>query len=166
MSFSPLSNLYQMISDTQESVSTVQTVESPAAYLTLTRTASQAIVSTGSAITWQTAIRSQGISWSGTTITIPSAGYYHLSVSIALVANTNCYSRLAINGVNAVQTYITAFATGGGFGGTSSFMLYLEESDSLVVGLTPGVNTTLNVNPEGGASPSPILNIVQLSGVL
>ena len=166
MSFSPLSNLYQMISDTQDSVSTVQTVESPGAYLTLTRTATLAITTAGTSITWQTATRSQGISWSGATVTIPTEGYYHFSVSIALVANTNTYIRFIINGANSHIFYTVPFSTGGGFASACTAMLYLQEDDTVSISLTPAANTTLNQNAQGFAGPSPMLHIVQLSGVL
>ena len=166
MSFSPLSSLYQMVSDTQTDLSTVQTVESPAAYLTVTRTATLALTTGGTAITWQSAIRSQAITWSGNTITIPSAGYYHLSVSIALSTSTNCFIRFVIGGVNQLAFQTVPNATGSGFNSACSAMLYLPESETVVIALTPAVNTTLNLNAEGSAAPSPMLHIVQLSGVL
>lgn len=166
MSYWPLSELYQMVSDTQSALSTVQTAETPAAYLTLTRTATLSITTAGTQIVWQSALRSQGITWSGTTVTIPSDGYYHLSVSIALAAATNTYIRFVVNGANAHIVYSTPFSTGGGFAAATAVMLYLFESDTVVVSLTPAANTTLNQNGEGFAAPSPMLHIVQLSGVL
>lgn len=166
MSFSQLSNLYQMITDTQDSVSTVQTVESPAAFLTLTRTATLALTTAGTSITWQSEIRSQGISWSGTTITIPSAGYYLISVNIALSTNTNAHIRYSVNGVAALAFYTDPITTGGGFVSSCSAMLYLPESETLLISIVPEANTTLNQNGEGGSAPSPMLHIVQLSGVV
>lgn len=166
MSFSPLSNLYQMISDTQESVSTVQTVESPAAYLTLTRTATLALTTAGTQITWQSAIREQAITWSGTTVTIPSAGYYLISVNISLSTNTNTHIRYVINGVATLAFYTDPLSTGGGFVSSCTAMLYLPENETLLISIVPEANTTLNQNSEGGAAPSPMLHIVQLSGVV
>jgi hypothetical protein len=155
-----------MITDTQDSVSTVQTVESPAAYLTLTRTATLPITTAGTSITWQTATRFQGISWSGTTVTILSEGYYHFSVSIALLANTNTYIRFIINGVNSHTFYTVPFNTGGGFASACTAMLYLQDNDTVLISLVPAANTTLNQNGEGFAGPSPFIHIVQLSGVV
>lgn len=166
MSFSPLSNVYQMITDAQSGLSTVQTVETPAGYLSLTRSATLAITTAATTIVWQTELRSQGITWSGSTITIPTDGYYHLSVSIAVVLNTNIYIRFVINGVNAHLFYTVPFSTGGGYGSACTAMLYLRQGDTFIVNLTPAANTTLNQNGEGSAAPSPMLHIVQLSGVL
>lgn len=166
MSFSPLSNLYQMISDTQESVSTVQTVESPAAYLTLRRTSTLALTTAGTVITWQSAIRSQAITWSGATITIPSAGYYLISVNVAFTTDTIAHIRYTVNGVAALAFYTEPIGTGGGFVSSCSAMLYLPEDETLVISIVPVANTTLNANGEGGAAPSPMLHIVQLSGVV
>ena len=166
MSFSPLSSLYQMVSDTQSDLSTVQTVESPAAYLTLTRTATLALTTAGTTIIWQSAIRSQAITWSGTTVTIPSAGYYLLSANIATSTSTNMHIRFSINSVNQIAFYTVPFPTGVGFLSSCTAMLYLPESETVSIIITPAANTTLNANVEGGAAPSPMLQIVQLSGVL
>lgn len=166
MSFSPLSSLYQMVSDTQSDLSTVQTVESPAAYLTLTRTATLALTTAGTNITWQSSIRSQAITWSGTTITIPSAGYYLISVNIALSTNTNAHIRFTVNGVAALAFFTDPINTGGGFLSSCSAMLYFPESETLLISIVPTTNTTLNLNGEGGSAPSPMLHIVQLSGVV
>ena len=155
-----------MISDTQDSVSTVQTVESPGAYLTLTRTATQALTTAGTNITWQSAIRSQGISWSGTDITIPTAGYYAIYGSFAVSIATNTYIRILLNSANSLISYAVPYSTGGGFAMTISTGLYLQDNDIVRVNLTPAANCTLNQNGEGFAAPSPMLHIIQLSGVL
>lgn len=166
MSFSPLSSLYQMVSDTQSDLSTVQTVESPAAYLTLTRTATLALTTAGASITWQSAIRSQAITWSGATVTIPSDGYYLISVNIALSTNTNAHILYIVNGVTALSFYTDPFTTGGGFVSSCSAMLYIPEEETLSIFIVPEANTTLNKNNELNAAPSPMLHIVQLSGVV
>lgn len=166
MSSWPLSELYQIVSDTQAALSTVQTAETPAGYLSLTRSSTLAITTAGTQIVWQTELRAQGITWSGATVTIPTDGYYHLAVSIALAAATNTYIRFVVNGVNALISYAVPFSTGGGYAAATAVMLYLRQSDTVVVSLTPAVNTTLNQNGEGFAAPSPMLHIVQLSGVL
>lgn len=165
MSFSPLSSLYQMVSDTQSDLSTVQTVESPAAYLTLTRTNTQAITTSYNVI-WQSAIRSQGISWSGANITVPSDGYYMISFNMALSINTNATIRFSINGQRALSFYTDPTATDGGFVSSCTAMLYILESQNILVSIIPDTDATLNVNSEGAAGPSPLLHIVQLSGVV
>jgi len=166
MSFSPLSNLYQMITDTQESVSTVQTVESPASYITVTRTATLALTTAGTTLVWQSAIRSQSITFSNEYVIIPSAGYYHLSANIALSTNTNCVIRIVIDSVTQLAFNTVPFNSGSGFVSGCSAMLYLPENVNIVIVLIPAANTTLNRNAEGTTAPSPILNIVQLSGVV
>jgi hypothetical protein len=55
----------------------LERVESPLpAAITLTRTASQSIPGTSATITWQVETRNRGFNWSGTTITIPTDGFY------------------------------------------------------------------------------------------
>ena len=55
----------------------VQTnIERPSAALTLTRSASQTIAGSSATITWQVETRNSGFTWSTTTITIPTDGYY------------------------------------------------------------------------------------------
>lgn len=166
MSFSPLSSLYQMVSDTQSDVSTVQTVESPAAYLTLRRTTTLSLVTSGTNIVWTSALREQAITWSGNSITIPSAGYYLISVNIALSTDTNAHIRYSIGGERALAFYTNPITTTGGFVSSCSAMLYMQESQTLLISIIPEANCTLNANAEGAAGPSPLLHIVQLSGVV
>jgi hypothetical protein len=54
----------------------LERIETPAAAVTLTRTASQSIAGTSATITWQVETRNRGFNWSGTTITIPTDGFY------------------------------------------------------------------------------------------
>lgn len=139
-------------------------METPAAYLTLTRTATLAITTAGTQITWQSETRNQAFTWSGTTITVPSAGYYSIFVSIALAANTAITIRTVINSVNRHMCYIAApFSTSNGYEATAAFGYYAQENDSIVISLTPAANTTLNQNAENAAAPSPFVHIVQMT---
>jgi len=166
MSFSPLSNLYQMITDTQESVSTVQTVESPAAYLTLTRSAVQAVTTVGTAIIWQVETRNQGYTWSTDTITIPSTGYYSISGSIALSVLTNCHIYMQYGTIRSYSTYQTPLSAGGAFGTSYSFTLYMIENTTFKIFVIPSVNCNVTIAGEQNASPSPFVHAIQISGVV
>jgi hypothetical protein len=136
--------------------------EIPDAGLTLTRTAVQAITTAGTTIVWQSRIRGQGISWSGSNITIPATGWYHISVALRTSAALNdLLYRLSVNGVN-VQ-----FASGIGdvdrVQSSVNFMRYFTRGDIVLVSVIPSVNVNIDVIAENALQESPILNIAQLS---
>ena len=135
--------------------------EIPDATLTLTRTAAQAITTAGTTIVWQSRIRGQGIAWSGASITIPTSGWYHISVALQHGALNDNLIRLGVNGVN-VQ-----FAPGIGdvnFDVSSAhFMRYFNQGDIVQISVLPSGNVNINARAENGAAESPMLNIVQLT---
>jgi hypothetical protein len=141
----------------------IETAEEAGAVLTLTRTAVQAITTAGTTITWQSEIRGYQITWSGTDITIPADGWYHISVAIATSAALNdLLYRLRVNG--------TAVQVSGGIGdvnldaSVAQFMRYFAENDVVQINLLPSANVNINLNAENAGVESPILHIVQLSG--
>jgi hypothetical protein len=147
----------------QKQVDVQTNVEIPSAALTLTRSATLAITTAGTTITWQTETRSQGFTWSGTDITIPTSGYYVLSVTyIANTAHTSIM-RLLVGGVNVLN-----MAASGGSASRHGFefMRYFTTGDVVSLSVLPSANVTVSVNAEGVASESPILHIVQLSGAV
>lgn len=158
-------NLYDLINVAQGQIDNIAAVEYPAAGLTLTRSSTLAITTAGTQITWQSEIRGYAITWTGTTITIPTEGYYAIAVTIATVANTAITIRLVTNTVNNQGAYTAVpFNTGGGFMSKAYFGVYLRTNDSFIISVNPAANTTINVNNEFGAAPSPILHVVQLTG--
>jgi hypothetical protein len=136
-------------------------------YITVTRTATLALTTAGTTITWQgTAPRSNNITYSTTDITVPSAGYYLITGYFAVVDNVSMRMTLLRGGVNHVSiNQATPLSTGGGYIFNFSNAIWLTANSVLRVVLTPSANTTLNQNGETGAGPSPFLHIIQLAGI-
>jgi hypothetical protein len=149
--------------ENQLKIADIETAEEAGAVLTLTRTAVQAITTAGTIITWQSEIRSYQITWATDTITIPSTGWYAISLSVTMSINLN--SMLAVLRVNAVNAVSTNF-----FGDVDrninsvTFIRHFTENDALQISLFPSANCNLNVVAENAVGESPILHIVQLSG--
>lgn len=139
----------------------LERVEAPGAALTCTRTATLALLATGTTVTWQSATRSSGFTFAtGTTITIPTAGYYTLQVSYAFSANVTGFSSIIVNGttIGNILYYSTATTRWAG-----AFVRYFGTGDTIALSITPNANVTLNLNAEGSLAESPILSIVQLT---
>jgi hypothetical protein len=138
--------------------------EQPAAALTLTRSATLAITTAGTVITWQTETRNNGFTWSGTTITIPTSGFYLFNFVFKITtANQIATAELSINTFQQ-----SLMATSNTVTNTKSFtqMLYCTTGDAVILTVTPTSNDTIAVTAEGANRPSPILNIVQLTGAV
>lgn len=157
-----MSDLYQTSADLKATTQDLARVEMPSASLTLTRTATLAFVTAGTAITWQTETRGQGITWSGSSITIPTSGYYALTCSLAVTTNVS-FVNLDINGV---QCYSMYGQSSNYFNGTTT--RYFTTGDIVKIVARAATNGTINVNAEGasGNGDSPIIHIVQLTGVI
>ena len=139
----------------------VQTnIEAPAAALTLTRSATLAIATAGTTITWQVETRNSGFVWSGTGITIPTAGYYAINLSYSATAAHTASMRLIVNGV-IVAFMATSYASSTAQAYT--VMRYFATGNVVRLSVLPSSNVTVNVVAEGVQSESPILHIVQLS---
>ena len=157
-----MSDLYQISTDLRASIADLARQESPAAALTLTRSATLSITTAGTTITWQTETRNNGFTWSGTDITIPTAGYYLLTVIYAS-ASTTAYANLIVNTVTVAQiptSYITSTLH------TLIMMRYFATSDVINVRVFPSSNTTITVVAESSAGESPILHITQMTGAV
>jgi hypothetical protein len=106
-------------------------------------------------------VRGQGIAWSGSDITIPSDGWYVISIALQLSAAVNdLFYRLNVNGTN-----VQARSAIGDVDRTNSsaiFMRYMTRGDIVQINVTPSANVNIVANAEG-ALESPILNIVQLT---
>ena len=139
----------------------LERIETPGAALTLTRSATLAITTAGTTITWQTETRNQGFTWSGTTITIPTAGYYAVQLIVGTTGSqTMAFTRI-VNGVT-IGGFVGLFSATNYFSGQST--AYYATGDALQIRLVPGANTTVTQVAEFAATESPILHIVQLSG--
>jgi hypothetical protein len=157
-----MSDLYQTSADLKATTQDLARVESPSAALTLTRSATLAITTAGTTITWQTETRNQGFTWSGTTITIPTAGYYAVQLALGTTGSqTMAFTRI-VNGTT-IGGFVGIFSATNYFSGQST--AYYATGDALQIRLVPGANTTVTQVAEYVATESPILHIVQLSGV-
>jgi hypothetical protein len=158
-----MSDLYQTSADLRADVADLARQERPGAALTLTRSATLAITTAGTTITWQTETRNAGFTWSGTTITMPTAGYYAVQLALGTTGSqTMAFTRI-VNGVT-VGGFVGLFSATNYFSGQSTG--YYATGDALQIRLVPGVNTTVTQVAEYAATESPILHIVQLSGAI
>lgn len=136
--------------------------EIPDAGITLTRTALQAITTAGTTIVWQQKIRGQGITWTGSDITIPTIGWYLITFAWRTSVNLNdLFARLSVNG-----TIVQVTSTIGDVNlnaGTATFMRYFNQSDVIQLSVVPSANANLIVVAEGSSTESPMIHIVQLS---
>ena len=154
-------NVYELITVAQNDINNIAAVEYPAAGLTLTRSATLAITTAGTTITWQVETRGYGISWATSNITIPTSGYYQFTMvytsSVAhtiqarLFVNSNNVGFFASFGLSSVRQAIT-------------ITRYFITDDLVEINLLPSVNTTISVNAANAPKESPFLHVVQLTG--
>lgn len=141
----------------------LERIETPAAALTLTRTATLAITTAGTTITWQTETRNRGFTWSGTTITIPTAGYYAVQLAIGTSGSQTMAMTRIVNGTT-IGGFVGLFSATNYFSGQAT--AYYAAGDALQIRLVPGASTTVTQVAEYAATESPILHIVQLTGAV
>ena len=149
----------------QKQVDVQTNVEIPSAALTLTRSATLAITTAGTTITWQTETRSQGFTWSGTDITIPTSGYYVINFAYSAFPTVHTSTVfMRINGVNV--TYMAASNVPSATAHAFTAVRYMVTNDVLSIRVIPSVNCTVIVIAEASNGESPILHITQLTGVI
>ena len=143
---------------------TLQRNETPFAAITLTRSSTLAITTAGTTITWQTQTRGIGITWSGTDITIPTAGYYAINFSYASGTTHTALARLNVNGT-ITGLFASSYATQVTATGTHTFthMRYFATGATVQINVLPSANVTISVVSENSSNESPILHIVQLT---
>lgn len=154
-------NLYDLINVAQGEIDNIAAVEYPAAGLTLTRSGTLAITTAGTTITWQTETRGYAISWAGTDVTIPSSGYYQVTMVYSSTIAHTVQARLFVNTVNV------AFMASMGQSSVRQAVTitrYFTTGDLVAINLLPNVNTTISVAAENTTSESPFLHVVQLTG--
>jgi hypothetical protein len=158
-----MSDLYQTSADLKASVADLARQERPGACLTLTRSATLAITTAGTLITWQVETRNQGFTWATDTITMPTTGYYAVQTFLQTAGNVTMFTQRQINGTNIGYFGWSPVAVNYHVG---TMVRYFTTGDTLQIRVAPSGNTTLNVTAEGAAPESPFLHIVQLSGVI
>ena len=158
-----MSDLYQTSADLKATTQDLARVERPSAALTLTRSATLAITTAGTTITWQVETRNQGFNWSGADVTIPTNGYYLINLQYTASVITTATAILRVNSVNVAFFADSSInSTLHGF----TVMRYFSTGDSVELRVVPSANSTIQVNAENATSESPILNIVQLTGAI
>ena len=133
------------------------------ASLTLTRVNTLAVTTAGTIITWESENRNSGFTWSGTDITIPTSGYYAISAYIVTTIAVTMFANLVVNSVILIQmpaSYLSGVAHG------FFAVRYYTTGDLVSLRVGPSSNATVSVDAENVANESPILHIVQLTGVL
>jgi len=158
-----LDSLLSSVRQNRFAVADLARQERPGAALTLTRSATLAITTAGTTITWQTETRNAGFTWSGTTITIPTAGYYAVQLALGTTGSQSMAFTRIVNGVT-IGGFVGLFSATNYFSGQSTG--YYATGDALQIRLVPGVNTTVTQVAEYAATESPILHIVQLTGAV
>jgi hypothetical protein len=152
-------NLFDVMNEVQD----LQRVETPGACLTLTRSATLAITTAGTTITWQVETRANGITWATTDITIPTSGYYSISFSYTATTNHTAFCRLLVNGVAVILFTDSSVSS---TSHTFTAMRYFTDDDVVRIQPVPASNTTISLIAANSAGESPILHVVQMTGSL
>jgi hypothetical protein len=127
-------------------------------YLTLTRTATQSLVTTGTTLVWQSTVRNLGFTWSGSAITIPQNGYYHIDITLVIGSNTSFSIDMLVNTIAVARLLNSQGSNAFRFGG----MRYFTQGNTLEFKALVGANRTLAVNAYGAVDESPFLHIVKI----
>jgi hypothetical protein len=130
----------------------LERIETPAAALTLTRSTTLAITTAGTTITWQVETRNRGFDWSGTTVTIPTEGYYNFFFFGTVNTNQINFFTIVSGGNLFTVSTVRAPTT------VATAIYYFQTGATLTVAVTPSANVTL--------SASVRIDIVQLTGAL
>jgi hypothetical protein len=132
-----------------------------AVFISLTRTATLSITTAGVIVTWQAVIDSGGdITASGSSITVPIAGYYLIQVIGALDTGNNVAGDIVDNGVT-VCTMTAGTARDHKF--SHNVVRFYKAGDVVQYrATTSGSNRTLQVTTEDSDSESPIFHMVLL----
>ena len=147
--------------NTRNKLDTLARVETPNACLTLTRSATLAITAAGTTITWQTELRNRNFTWSGADITIPTAGYYSISVIYASSGSHTSTMRLFVNTVNVLTMPSDSL---GSVRHAFTVSRYFETGDIIQVNVISVAASTMQVTAEGAVNESPFIHITQLTG--
>lgn len=131
-----------------------------AVFISLTRTATLNITTAGTIVTWQAVIDANGITSSGSSITVPIAGYYLIQVIGALDTGNNVAGDIVDNGVT-VCTMTAGTARDHKF--SHNVVRFFKAGDVVQYrATTSGSNRTLQVTTEDSDSESPIFHMVLL----
>jgi hypothetical protein len=129
---------------------------------TWTHSVSQAVVTAGTVLAFDTEIRNSGITLDATNkiFTVNTGGMFMFSLAWNFSAAVGHALYLRVNGVSTDifvgQNTSTTYHSG-------IFMKYLQKGHDVSFFLASGANTTVTVVAEDSAAESPILQIAQVS---
>ena len=143
-----------------ERVSTVERRDD-AVFITLTRTSTLSITTAGVIVTWQEEIDIGGdMTWSGSSITVPIAGYYLITVIGSLATRDNFHGDLRVNSVEVCSMGVGALKD---VKFIHSVCQFFKAGDVVQYKATTTTAThTLAVVTEDSAGESPIFHMVLL----
>lgn len=132
-----------------------------AVFLSLTRTATLSITTAGVIVTWQAEIDSGGnMTWSGSSITVPIAGYYKITVIGSLAIRDTIHGDLLVNSVQVCSMGSGAFKDAAF---SHTICQFFKAGDVVQYKATTTTGThTLQVVTEDSAGESPIFHMVLL----
>lgn len=131
-----------------------------AVYITLTRTNTLTIATTGTIVTWESEVRGNGFAWSGSGITIPDDGYYVIDLTYDINAAALMFSDIYVNSVS-VARMSQYYGVGTKQRGTA--MRYFSASDTLEIQVAGNLARTMRVTAYDSAGESPYLHIVKVA---
>lgn len=148
---------------TRQRVDLLERVEKVAAvYATLTRTTTFTIGTTETLVPWESEVRSiGGITWSGSAITLPVAGYYHIDMTFYYSAAALNWGTLNVNSVAVAK--MTQFYSSAQRWGRVSALRYFSAGDIVEISLLFSTTYIMQVNAYGSANESPFLHIVRIA---
>ena len=132
-----------------------------AVYLTLTRNSTFSLAAgVGAIVTWQDEVRSNGITWSGSEITIPDDGYYLIDLTYRLSSTSIVNGNILVNGTDVAR--MSQFY-GLGTSQRSTALRYFSASDILEIRIGSNDNRSVQVNAYDTSGESPYLHIVKVA---
>lgn len=130
---------------------------------TFRHSTAQSILTTGSALTFDTEIRNSGLTVDATNkqFTVNTGGMFIISISFFINLNVNFIIRMEVNGINT--NVMDATPTGLSQSRTAIIMKYLQKNHVLTFTAYTATNCSILAVAEDLATESPILQICQVS---
>lgn len=130
---------------------------------TFRHSTAQSILTTGTALTFDTEIRNSGLTVDATNkqFTVNTGGMFVISLSFLINLNVNFIIRMEVNGINT--NIMDATPTGLSLARTAMIMKYLQKNHVLSFTAFTATNCSILPVTEDATNESPILQICQVS---
>lgn len=129
-------------------------------YLTLTRTNTLSLSTAGTIVTWESEVRGNGITWSGSQITMPDDGYYVIDMAFDLNSGAVVAGNMLIGGTDVGRM---ALYYGGGTRNRLIATRWFSASSVLEIQINIAAGRTMQVTAYGSSYESPFLHIVKVA---